>query len=182
MKANRQYKIDIYGLKLGIHEFDFEFDEKLFESIEDSVIESGHGTCSVILEKKERLISIDVNINGVIDLVCDRSLKTFDFPIDIKENLIIKYGETFDDSNDDLLIIPDTQESIDIESYIYEFLTLAVPMKKIHPDFIDEEDDDEEIEMALVYSSEDETTDEKDDDDAIDPRWAALKNIKDLKK
>lgn len=182
MKANRQYKIDIYGLKIGVHEFDFEFDKTLFENIEDSVIESGHGKCTVTLDKKERLISIDFNIEGAIELICDRSLESFDYPINIKENLIVKYGEEFDDSRDDLLVIPDTQESLNVESNIYEYLTLAVPMKKIHPDFQDEEDDDEELEVALVYTSEDEETDEKEDDDAIDPRWAALKKIKDLKK
>ncbi|WP_456458411.1 YceD family protein [Reichenbachiella sp.] len=181
MKADRQYKIDIYGLKIGVHEFDFEFDKKLFENVEDSVIESGHGKCTVILDKKERLISMDFKIEGMIELICDRSLESFDYPINIEENLIVKYGEEYDDSEDDLLVIPDTQESLNVASSIYEYLTLAVPMKKIHPDFQDEEDD-EGLEIALVYSSEDEETDEKEDNEAIDPRWAALKNIKDLKK
>ncbi|SMD33058.1 Uncharacterized metal-binding protein YceD, DUF177 family [Reichenbachiella faecimaris] len=182
MKENRQYKIDIYGLKLGLHEFDFEFDKKLFENIEDSVIESGHGKCIVVLDKKERLISIDFKIDGVIQLICDRSLESFDYPINLEENLIVKYGEEFDDSRDDLLVIPSTQESINVESNIYEYLTLAVPMKKIHPDFQDEYDEDEEQEITLVYTSGDEETYEKEESDAIDPRWAALKNIKDLKK
>ncbi|UXX79610.1 DUF177 domain-containing protein [Reichenbachiella carrageenanivorans] len=180
MKENRQYRIDIYGLKLGIHEFDFEFDRKLFENIEDSVIESGHGKCSVTLDKKETLISMNFKIEGVIELICDRSLEPFDYPIDIEENLIVKYGEELDDSRDDLLVISNTQESINVESNIYEYLTIAVPMKRIHPDFQDEEDDDEN-EVALVYTSENAEADEKEDDDAIDPRWAALKNIKDLK-
>lgn len=180
MKENRQYKIDIYGLKIGVHEFDFEFDEKLFENIEDSVLETGHGKCAIVLDKKETLISIDFKIEGVIGLICDRSVEPFDYPISIEETLMIKYGEAFDDSRDDLLIIPSTQESINVESHIYEYLTLAVPMKKIHPDFEDEiEEEDEEI--ALVYTSEDEQSDEKENDDVIDPRWAALKNIKNLK-
>lgn len=181
MKENRQYKIDIYGLKLGVHEFDFEFDKKLFENVEDSVIESGHGQCTIVLDKKETLISIDFKIIGVIELICDRSLESFDYPIEIKDNLIVKYGEEFDDSRDDLLIIPNTQESINVESNIYEYLTLAVPMKKVHPDFQDEEEDEEE-QIALVYSSQDEETDNEEDNDVVDPRWAALKNIKDLKK
>jgi len=180
MKENRQYKIDIFGLKIGVHNFDFEFDKKLFENIEESVVESGHGHCTVVLDKKETLISIDFIIDGVVELICDRSLEPFDYPIELKENLIVKYGEELDDSRDDILVIPNTQESINVESNIYEYLTLAVPMKKIHPDLQDEEEDEEE-ELALVYTSEDEKTNDKNDDDAIDPRWAALKNIKDLK-
>ncbi|MEO9964624.1 MAG: DUF177 domain-containing protein [Reichenbachiella sp.] len=180
MKENRQYRIDIYGLKLGVHDFDFEFDKKLFENIEDSVIESGHGQCTVRLDKKETLISIDFKIEGVIELICDRSLESFDYSVQIEENLIVKYGEEFDDSRDDLLIITDTQESINVESFIYEYLTLAVPMKKVHPDFLD--DDEDENEIAFVYTSEDEEIEDEKDSEVIDPRWAALKNIKDLKK
>lgn len=178
MKENRQYKIDIYGLKIGVHEFDFEFDQKLFENIENSVLETGHGKCTIVLDKKETLISLDFKIKGVIGLVCDRSLEPFDHPVDIEETLIIKYGEAFDDSRDDLLIIPNTQESINVESSIYEYLTLTVPMKKIHPDYRDDSEEEEEI--ALVYTSEDDEADEKENDDVIDPRWAALKNIKNL--
>lgn len=181
MKENRQYKIDIYGLKIGVHDFEFEFDRKLFENVEDSVIESGHGHIKVTLDKKETLISVDFKIEGVIELICDRSLESFDYPVDIEENLIIKFGEDFDDSRDDLLVISSTQESINVESNLYEYLTLAVPMKKIHPDFQDEDEEDEE-EIALVYSSQDDKSSDNEDEDAIDPRWAALKDIKNLKK
>lgn len=178
MKENKQYRINIYGLKLGIHTFDFAFDEKLFESVEDSVIEHGHGNCTVVLDKKETLISVDFKIEGVLQLICDRSLESFDHPIDIKEHLILKYGEEFDNSRDDIWVIPNSQESINVEANIYEYLTLAVPLKKLHPRFQDEEEYEDEI--ALVYTSEDKSSDDNTDETA-DPRWDALKNIKNLK-
>ncbi|MGI9543667.1 MAG: YceD family protein, partial [Cyclobacteriaceae bacterium] len=60
---------------------------------------------------------------------------------------------------------------LDLSQYIYEFVALSVPMKKLHPRF-----DGEPSEDALVYSSSDEmqTTEQE----ATDPRWAALKKLK----
>ncbi len=174
MKGNTQYKIDIFRLGLGVHELGFGFDESIFENVEDGVIESAHGQCTVMLDKKDTLLSIDFKIKGVIGLICDRSLKPFDYPVEIEENLIVKYGPEPDDSRDGLLVIPYTQKSINIEPNIYECLALAVPMKKLHPDFQDENDD----EIILTYTSGDENTDGKKGEDRIDPRWDALKSIK----
>ena len=79
-------------------------------------------------------------------------------------------------------VIPNSQESIDVKSFIYQYLSLAVPMKKLHPDF--ETDDDEELEeLELVYSSEDESSESDDveeENETVDPIWSALKGIKNL--
>ncbi|RJE70915.1 MULTISPECIES: DUF177 domain-containing protein [Reichenbachiella] len=179
MKGNKHFKIDIFGLKLGSHDFSFEFDKSLFEKNEDSVIEAGQGRCDIQLIKKERLIEVNFDISGTIVLLCDRSLESFDYPIDIQEQLILKYGEEFDDSQDDIWTIPDGQQSINVEKNIFDYLTLAVPMKKIHPKFEEEGDEDDEYELELVYSSDvEEEETESTPEEEIDPRWALLKNIK----
>ncbi|MFY0625247.1 MAG: DUF177 domain-containing protein [Reichenbachiella sp.] len=179
MKANRNYKIDIFGLKIGAHDFDFYFDKTLFESIEDRLIESGQGECKVTLIKKETMIELLFQISGKINLTCDRSNEQFDYPLELTEKLILKYGEAFDDSRDDIWVIPGVQQSINIEQVLYEFLSLAVPMKKLHPRFQDEDEDEEGLEF--VYSSEEESLEEeKKEENDTDPRWDALKNIKNL--
>jgi len=54
---------------------------------------------------------------------------------------------------------------------MYEFISLEIPIKKLHPKFRDEEDDNGE--GKIVYKSE-----SKDDDSDIDPRWEKLKKLK----
>lgn len=178
MKGNKDFRIDIFGLKTGVHEFSFDFKETLFENQEDSLIENGQGTCDIELVKKDRLIEVNFDIHGSIKLTCDRSMEEFDYPISIQEQLILKYGEEFDDSEDDIWTIPSGQQSINIEKNIFDYLTLAVPMKKLHPRFEEEEEDDE-YELELVYSSdEEEVEDTAPEEEEIDPRWALLKKIK----
>ena len=66
------------------------------------------------------------------------------------------------------------EEKINIGEFIYEFITLAVPLKKLHPRFEDELEEDDEPEM--IYTSQDE--EETDDSQETDPRWEALKKLK----
>lgn len=176
---SKQFRIDIFGLKHGSHDFEFEFDEQLFKKHEDSIVESGKGICKIELVKKDRLIEVNFHITGHLDMICDRSAEEFDYQIDIEEQLILKYGEKYDDSHDEIWTIPNSQQDIHFEKNLYDYLTLAVPMKKLHPDF-EEEEEDEDVELELVYSSEDEETEEEEatDDEIMDPRWEALKNIK----
>lgn len=175
-KGDRAYNIDIYGLGLGTHEFQFDFDPELFESEEEQIVDTGAGTCNVSLEKSETLITLLFSIKGEVELVCDRSMEVFMHPLELEERLILKYGEEFDDSNDDVWIIPPVLQSFNIKRNILEFINVAIPMKRLHPRF--GEDDAEG--MELIYSSEkEEETDESTGD--IDPRWAALKQLKNSK-
>lgn len=78
-----------------------------------------------------------------------------------------------------MLIHRDTV-SLELGQFIYEFISLTVPMKKLHPRFTeDEEDEDEESETGkIVYSSSSNEENDREDDDDIDPRWEKLKKLK----
>jgi uncharacterized metal-binding protein YceD (DUF177 family) len=64
---------------------------------------------------------------------------------------------------------------LELGQYIYEFITLMVPMKKLHPRF-QHEVEDENSEGKIVYTSED--PDKTNKEDEIDPRWNILKKLK----
>jgi uncharacterized metal-binding protein YceD (DUF177 family) len=66
-----------------------------------------------------------------------------------------------------------------VAQYIYEFIGLAIPMKRLHPRFEEEEQEDEDIEGILIYSTKKEGDDPEDEEDEkIDPRWDILNNLK----
>eukprot|EP00746_Dinoflagellata_sp_MGD_P080631 gnl/MRDRNA2_/MRDRNA2_32169_c0_seq1.p1 gnl/MRDRNA2_/MRDRNA2_32169_c0~~gnl/MRDRNA2_/MRDRNA2_32169_c0_seq1.p1 ORF type:complete len:176 (+),score=31.45 gnl/MRDRNA2_/MRDRNA2_32169_c0_seq1:16-543(+) len=172
-KRERVFNIDLYGLRLGIHNFNFEFDSEIFDKEEDSIVENGNGTCKVILEKSETLINLLFEIRGEVQLTCDRSMEHFMHPLEIKERLILKYGEEFDDTNDEVWVVPENYQTLNTRRNILEFINVAIPMKRLHPKF----GEDSAEGMELVYTSEDE---EKSQD--IDPRWAGLEKLKKSKK
>lgn len=178
MKKDRRYDIDIYGLKIGLHEYQLSFDKSLFEEVEEGLVETGKGDCKIIIDKKETMMTFSFEINGLVELTCDRSNEQFDHTIDIHESLIVKYGDEYDDSNDDLLVIPNGQQAINVEDLIYQYVTMAVPMKKLHPRFGNEEDEEEGYELVYTSNDFEEDGESTEDNKETDPRWEMLKKLK----
>ena len=83
---------------------------------------------------------------------------------------MVNFGEEFDDSNIDVITIPRTDYAFNASQLIYEDVMLAIPMKKVSPDI-----SDEDLEILEKFSPKDEIEEEPESD----PRWEALKKLKD---
>lgn len=175
MNGLREFQIDIFNLSLKQHEFEFEIDNRLFGIHEQNIVEKGSGRCKLELDKSATMMTLRFHIEVSVELTCDRSLDQFDYPIEVDEQVIIKFGEDNYTLSEDVLVIKNDTANINISEYIYEFIMLAIPMKKLHPRY--EETEDEE--NSLIYTSESEETSEESEE--VDPRWEALKKLKDNK-
>ena len=75
---------------------------------------------------------------------------------------------------DEIIVIPRDTATLELGQYIYEFIALAIPLKKVHPKFQDDAED--ESGGKIVYTSE--ATEERNDEEETDPRWNILKKLK----
>lgn len=175
MKELKQYNIHIINLQNKQYDFEFEGNQSFFEALDQSFIENGTFKATVHLDKSETMIQLRFDINGVVELVCDRSLDTFDQPFETTQKLILKFGEVAEELTDEIEVIPRLLEDYNIAQSLFDFIYLALPTKKLHPRFRDEEDE-EETEGKIIYSSI--INVEKPDEKPIDPRWAALAKLK----
>ena len=171
MRGLKEFQIDIISLAFKLHEYEFKIDNRLFGLYEHSLIEKGSGNCKLFLNKTETMMTLTFEIDAQVELVCDRSLDLFDYPIHLKETLIIKFGEENYSLSEDVLVIKDDTPTIGVDEYIYEFISLAVPLKKLHPRYEATEDEQPD----LIYTS---TKDDESDVEQSDPRWDALKKLK----
>jgi len=176
MKRLKEFRIDIFNLSLKQHEFEFKIDNSLFEFFENSIVEKGQGVCHLLLDKTATMMTLNFNIDMNVELTCDRSLDTFDFPIKIEEQLIIKFGEEDNILSEDVIVIKNDTATLDVSEFINEYVSLAIPLKKLHPRYADIEDEQPD----LVYSSQEESDDEE-NNESLDPRWEALKKLKENK-
>lgn len=179
MKAERDFDIHVFKLSNGVHEYQFKIEDSFFELFENEIASKGNLVVDILLDKTERMIQMEIKINGTVKLICDRSLDPFDEEIHSERNMIYKFGEEEQELSEDVMVIhPDTQ-IINIASILFEFILLEIPMKKLHPRFRDELDDDDESEVVAIYfSDEEESEEEQTEEEPIDPRWEKLKNLK----
>jgi uncharacterized metal-binding protein YceD (DUF177 family) len=170
MNVLERYKIDLLGLKNEAYTFDFILEEAFFQALQTDLLEKGTLHAEVQLRKSELMLQLEIHIKGFIELICDRSLEPFDYPIDLTERLILQFGDKEESLDDGLDIIPRNANTVPLAQYFYEYIAMEIPFKKLHPQFADEVDEDEEADVKLVYSSSTDPTDE---------RWEALKKISD---
>ncbi len=168
-KAFRAFEISIFNLSSKVHEYRFPINETLFGLFEQSIVERGEGTSEVVLTRSETMMTLHFDINAKVELICDISVKPFWHEIKVEKDIMVKFGEADEELSEDVIVIHRDTQFFNVAEYIYQFLLLSIPMKRIHPDIKDEQRPD------IVYSSEEP---EQEEEQETDPRWAALKNLK----
>jgi uncharacterized protein len=165
----KAFSIDIVGLANKVHDFDFQINQLFFDRYGKELIEKGDLKAKVQLDKRETMIEARFNINGSIHLICDRSLDPYEQVLNMDKMVVFKYGHQEVELSDEIVLITRETPQIDLGQFIYEFIALEVPMKKLHPRFQNENTEDE-----FIYRSETEDKSEN----TTDPRWDALKKLK----
>lgn len=167
MNVLKEFTIPFVGLKEGMHDYSFEIKDSFFERFEYSEIETGKVHVAVSLERRERMLVFEFKIDGYVDVDCDRCLKAMEYPVKGQERLIVKFGQELREESEEIIVIPETDSHIDISSFIYEYIMLLLPYKRVHPD------GDEICSNEVVDKIENHSIQEE------DPRWDALKGLKD---
>lgn len=171
MDRLRNYDIVFSGQKNGQHEFQFEIDKAFFQLFDtEQEFTDPKIVADVLMDKHTTFLEIFIKTSGTVNLVCDITNENFDHPIENEIKVLVKFGAEYDDSEEDVITIPMTDHAFNVAQLIYEVVMLAIPMKKISPN-ISEED----LAILEKFSPKDEIEEEP----ASDPRWEALKKLKD---
>lgn len=168
-----QYQIAFSGLNSGTHLFDFQIGDKFFEQVEDTEIAGGQVSVIVTMAKEERMMDLHLQISGKVKVPCDRCNELIDMEVKGNERLIIKLGDHYYEESEDVQVIPDSAHQFDLSPFMYEYIHLLLPIRRVHPD--DEEGNsqcDPEILKKLKELSEHHIQ---------DPRWEALNQLKNKK-
>lgn len=171
---HKEFTIPFSGLKQGRHGFEYDIENKFFESFGYDEFKSAHVKAKVILEKMSTMMELFMEASGTINLHCDLTNEPYDQEIESSLKLVIKFGEEFNDEDDEIVIIPYGDYQINIAQYLYEMLVLSVPQKRIHPGVLDG------TLKSDVLGKLDELRPKEniDNTNKTDPRWDALKNLR----
>ncbi len=167
--GKKQYIIKFAGLPVGTHEFEFEIDGKFFEQFADSEIQKADLHVNLTLLKQNHLMQLQFEISGTVNLSCDRCLIDYDFPIEAQDELVLKFGDP-DESNDQILVINEGDAQADVSHYLYEYIMLALPGRRVPCEIDDEVECDEETRLKLEESSVQQSE--------PNPVWEKLSKIK----
>ncbi len=179
MSKTKEYVIPFVGLKLGKHKFEYQINNAFFEIFDYNEFQNSDIRVSVVLDKKSNLLEIDFKHKGTVNVPCDLTSEDFDLPVKGKLKLIVRFGDTYNNDNEELLIVPFGEFEIDISQYIYEMIVLSIPLRRVHPGIKDGSLKTEALTKLKELAIEEQKKKKKEEkkEENIDPRWDKLKQL-----
>lgn len=175
MKQLKEYTIPFVGLKQGLHQFEFQIDNTFFEHFEYDEFNASAINVALEFNKKTTMLELQFTATGTVNVNCDLTNEPFDLPIKNEIFLVVKFGEEYNDENEELLILPYGEYEINVQQYIYELIVLAIPSKRVHPGVKNGTLQSDILEKLEELSPKEKTI--VDEDEETDPRWDKLKNL-----
>ena len=175
MKVNKEFLIPFGGLKQGKHQFEFDIDKTFFDDFGFDEFNDANIKVNLVLEKRSTMLELTFKHKGTVNVPCDLTNEYFDLPIKGKLDLIVKFGDAFNDDNDEMLVLPHGEHQVDVAQYIYEMIVLSVPSKRVHPGVKDGSVAVEILDKLNELAPNEEHKVKEEEN--TDPRWDELKKL-----
>ncbi|MBN8783703.1 MAG: hypothetical protein ABS85_15495 [Sphingobacteriales bacterium SCN 48-20] len=184
MGHRRDFEIAFVGLKPGVHEYNYEIDDKFFEAFQQQDFRHCSAKIKLSLDKKNSFLLLKFEIGGTLEVTCDRCNN--DLPLELWDefNMTVKMVEDAELMNDqeddpDVYYIGRNESHLDVANWIYEFINLSIPMQKVCG--YDNADGPNCNPAALKMLRHMEPDPEQDEPKESNPIWKGLEQFKDLK-
>lgn len=181
------YNIDLKNLALGIHQKAYFLENKFFADIDGDEVQRGKVQVDLTITSTDLMFEMNFQIAGSVVISCDRCLDNMELAISTKNRLVVKFGTTYAEESDEVIIVPESEGEIDLSWFIYEFIALALPMKHVHSvgkcnkAMASQLKKHTAKSINLDNEFDDNTTNveigDLDGDIQTDPRWDALKGL-----
>ena len=136
MGNRREYEIAFVGLKPGLHEFNYEVDDKFFQEYKQTDFTNCHAKVRLTLEKNTSFMMLKFEVGGNLTVVCDRCGNDLGMELWDEFNMVVKLVENPDEMNEteedpDVYYISRTESHLRVADWIYEFVSLSIPMQRM---------------------------------------------------
>ena len=169
MKDLKEFNIPFVGLKEGKHLFQYKVDNTFFELYDYTEFEKSSINVTLEFVKKSTLFELGFTASGTVNVPCDVTNEYFDLEITATLPLVVKFGQEYNDENEEILILPHEVYQFSVAQFIYEMIVLGIPNKRVHPKVLDGTMETEALEQLEI--KEEKTV------ETTDPRWDKLKNL-----
>ncbi len=186
MSKYGQYNIVLKDINAEVRTFNYELDDEYFTKINSPEVQKGKVSASVTVTEKTGIFELNFILSGFVLIPCDRCLDEMSQEIHHNDVLQVKFGPVLSEENE-TVIVPESEGSINVAWFLYEFIVLNIPIKHVHAPgecnktmvtklkrHITRHKDDTDTNGMSDFDDDDSTPE---NDEQIDPRWESLQNI-----
>ena len=168
-----KYNVDLKGLKVPNLKLEFDLDNAFFADIEGEDFQRGSVKAFVSVEKGRDIFDFSFSLSGTVIVPCDRCLDDLEIEFETENSLKVKLGEDYADEGD-VVVVPEQEGDINLAWYLYEFIVLALPMKRVHAPG---KCNHEMTGRLKKHTAGEALGEEEGAEQEIDPRWESLKSL-----
>ena len=128
-----EYKLMLKSLPEGNHHFEYQLSKVFFTNMENTDIRNADLKVDLDVDHRGDAYQLSFHLTRTLTVACDRCLDDLELPIDATYNLTVKYGEEYNDDSDTMLIIPESDNYLNVAYMIYDTAVLAIPTRHVHP-------------------------------------------------
>jgi uncharacterized metal-binding protein YceD (DUF177 family) len=180
MNSRRTFDIAFVGLKPGVHEFEYEINDRFFVEYQEQDFRNCTAHVKLSLDKKIGFMLLKFEIGGKLEVTCDRCGNNL--PLDLWDefNIVVKMVEDPEQMNEqeedpDVYYISKGESHLRVADWIYEFINLSIPMQRMcTEDEIGGPHCNQEV-LAMLKK-----LDARDDQPVENPIWKGLEKFKNL--
>lgn len=175
------FDLPLKGMPNGTQDFEYELGMDFFRKMESADVLSSDIKVKVEVKRNGDIYELIFTVNGEIGIPCDRCLDEMSHAVDAEYRMNVKYGEEYNDEADNVIEIPENFNTFDVSHIIYDTIMLTIPLKHTHADGECNTEMQAQLDAhrAVNISEEDEWNENEKSDFNCDPRWEALKKLKD---
>jgi uncharacterized metal-binding protein YceD (DUF177 family) len=139
MGKRREFEIACVGLKPGIHEFTFEVDDQFFTEVESRDFTNCSAIVKLQVDKKSGFMLLKFEVGGKSDVDCDRCGNRLTMDLWDEFNMVVKMVDNPEEMNEkeedpDIFYISKTESHLRMNDWIYEFVSLSIPLQRMCTD------------------------------------------------
>ncbi|MCC5924313.1 MAG: DUF177 domain-containing protein [Crocinitomicaceae bacterium] len=186
MQETTNFDLLFEGLKVGKHYFDYDVGKVFFANLDDIGISNAALCVRLELDKRETMMVAQFAIEGEVTVACDRCTADMQQQLELVEQIVFKFSDEMSE-DENLFNIASHEFKVDLAPIVFELILANMPIRNVHPVGECDEEMMKALEKFGVIEYDDEDDDEEfneeaneeiDDSEQIDPRWSALKNLK----
>ncbi len=165
-----KYQIQFSGLKPGMHSFVFGLDYTFFKYYHFDDISDSNVRVLVEMEKEDHMILFRFDIDGTVNVLCDRCGDPLTEHLKGEQKLVVKLSDHNEEESEDVQVVKESDGRFDISQFIYEYISLMLPAQRVHG--VDGSG------KSLCNRAVLKKLEELKESHRPDPRWEVLKKLK----
>ncbi len=139
MASKREFEIAFVGLKPGVHEYNYELDNKFFAEKGGNDFSNCQASIKLLLDRKSSFMLLKFEVSGSVEVICDRCSNNLTKDLWEDFNMVVKMVENPDEMNTeeedpDVFYISKTESHLHVADWLYEFAVLSIPNQRMCSD------------------------------------------------